>query len=238
MNRFQDRVAFVSGAANGIGRACMNRLAREGAIVVAVDRKADDLEAAVGELTDEGRNVTAIVADVMEESRIETAFCAMDGISGGRLDISIHVAGNSMFGTVESLSSADWERLWRLNVLSTVICCRLAVQRMKTSGGGAIVNMSSISGLAGDPGWGPYNSAKAAIWNLTQCLAWEVGRYDIRGQCDLSPVRSERNACSGASRMPRPRRRPTRHRIPWVVSARRKNAPLPSAFWPVTMPVS
>ena len=55
MNRFQDRVAFVTGAANGIGRACMNRLAREGAIVIAVDRKADDLEAAVGELTDEGR---------------------------------------------------------------------------------------------------------------------------------------------------------------------------------------
>ncbi len=193
MNRFQDRVAFVTGAANGIGRACMSRLAREGAIVIAVDHKADDLEAAVGGLTDEGKNVTAVVADVMEESRIEAAFSTMDAISGGRLDVSIHVAGNSMFGTVENLSSADWERLWRLNVLSTVICCRLAIRRMKTSGGGAIVNMSSISGLAGDPGWGPYNTAKAAIWNLTQCLAWEVGRYNIRANAICpGPIGTER----------------------------------------------
>ena len=186
MNRFQDRIALVTGAANGIGRACMNRLAREGATVVAVDRKAGDLEAAAGALADEGMNVTAVAADVMEESRIEDAFSRLDAIGGGRLDVSIHVAGNSMFGTVEGLASADWERLWRLNVLSTVVCCRLAIPRMKASGGGAIVNMSSISGLAGDPGWGAYNCAKAAIWNLTQCLAWEGRTIQYPRQCDLS----------------------------------------------------
>ena len=193
MNRFQDRIALVTGAANGIGKACMNRLAREGATVVAVDRKAGDLEAAAGALADEGMNVTAVAADVMEESRIEDAFSRLDAIGGGRLDVSIHVAGNSMFGTVEGLASADWERLWRLNVLSTVVCCRLAIPRMKASGGGAIVNMSSISGLAGDPGWGAYNCAKAAIWNLTQCLAWEVGRYNIRANAICpGPIGTER----------------------------------------------
>lgn len=180
MNRFEDRVVLVTGAANGIGRATMERLASEGATVVAVDHQAGDLADAVGPLTDEGRNVTPVVADVMEESAIEAAFETLDHTSNGRLDASIHIAGNSMFGTIEDLASDDWERLWRLNVLSTVICCRLAVRRMKTTGGGAIVNMSSISGLAGDPGWGTYNAAKAAIWNLTQCLAWEVGRYNIR----------------------------------------------------------
>ncbi|MCE2518846.1 MAG: SDR family oxidoreductase [Alphaproteobacteria bacterium] len=180
MNRFEDRVALVTGAANGIGRATMERLAGEGATVVAVDHEAGDLADAVGPLKDEGRNVTAVVADVMEESGIEAAFATLDDMPDGRLDASIHIAGNSMFGTIEDLASDDWERLWRLNVLSTVICCRLAVRRMKRVGGGAIVNMSSISGLAGDPGWGAYNAAKAAIWNLTQCLAWEVGRYNIR----------------------------------------------------------
>ncbi len=180
MNRFQDRIALVTGAANGIGKATMNRLAREGATVLAVDNRADDLEAAAGALADDGRNIATFAADVTDEAALEAAYRRLDEMAGGRLDVSVHVAGNSMFGTVESLASADWERLWRLNVLSTVICCRLAVCRMKASGGGAIVNMSSISGLAGDPGWGPYNSAKAAIWNLTQCLAWEVGRYNIR----------------------------------------------------------
>ncbi len=180
MNRFEDRVVLVTGAASGIGRATMERLAGEGATVVAVDHDAGGLADAVGRLKAAGAAVTAVVADVMDESAIEAAFATLDDVTAGRLDVSIHIAGNSMFGTIEDLASVDWERLWRLNVLSTVICCRLAVRRMKATGGGAIVNMSSISGLAGDPGWGAYNTAKAAIWNLTQCLAWEVGRYNIR----------------------------------------------------------
>ena len=180
MNRFDGKVALVTGAASGIGRATMERLAREGANVIAVDQETGTLNEAVSRLKAGGANVIAVVADVMDESAIEAAFATLDDMTAGQLDVSIHIAGNSMFGTIEGLASGDWERLWRLNVLSTVICCRLAVLRMKATGGGAIVNMSSISGLAGDPGWGAYNSAKAAIWNLTQCLAWEVGRHNIR----------------------------------------------------------
>jgi len=193
MNRFENKVCFVTGAANGIGKATMNRLAGEGATVIAADFKTEDLEAAVAPLAHAGHNVTAVTCDVMDEAQIEAAFAAVDKAGGGRLDASIHIAGSSMFGLVESLPSADWERLWKLNVLSTIICCRLAVARMKTSGGGAIVNMSSISGMAGDPGWGPYNSAKAAVWNLTQCLAWEVGRHNIRANAICpGPIATER----------------------------------------------
>ena len=193
MGRFQDRVCLVTGAANGIGKATMARLAREGAIVIAADRKADDLERAAGALEREGCRVHAAVCDVMDEAQIEAAFARADEVGGGRLDVSVHIAGNSLFGPVESLPSAEWERLWRLNVLSTVICCRLAVARMKRSGGGAIVNMSSISGLAGDPGWGAYNAAKAAVWNLTQCLAWEAGRHNIRANAVCpGPIGTER----------------------------------------------
>ena len=180
MNRFENRTAFVTGAANGIGRACMNRLAAEGAKVVAADRRQADLAGAVDELADRGHDVTGVVTDVMDEAQIEAAFREVDRVGGGRLDVSLHIAGNSMFGLIEDLATPEWERLWQLNMRSTVICCRLAIARMKTSGGGAIVNMSSISGMAGDPGWGAYNTAKAAIANLTQCLAWEVGRYNIR----------------------------------------------------------
>jgi len=193
MNRFEDKICFVSGAANGIGKACMQRLAREGASVIAADWKADDLEAAIKPLLEAGYHVTGVPTDVMDEIQIEAAFEKVDAFGGGRLDVSLHIAGNSMFGLVESLESSEWERMWKLNVLSTIICCRLAVARMKTSGGGAIVNMSSISGIAGDPGWGAYNSAKAAIWNMTQCLAWEVGRYNIRANSICpGPIGTER----------------------------------------------
>jgi len=129
---------------------------------------------------------------VMVEHDLERMFRTIDK-EAGRLDLSLHIAGNSMFGLIESLESSDWERLWRLNVLSTVICCREAVNRMKATGGGAIVNMASISGLRGDPGWATYNAAKAAIINLTQCLAWEVGRYHIRANAICpGPIGTER----------------------------------------------
>lgn len=179
MERFANQVAMVTGGANGIGAACARRLAAEGARVFIADADAEALQRIVAELTAEGHTAAGITTDVTDESSIEAAFSALDAVGGGRLDVSLHIAGNSAFGLVESLPSAEWERLWRLNVLSTVICSRLAVARMKASGG-AIVNMGSISGLGGDPGWGAYNAAKAAIVNLTQSLAWEVGRYGIR----------------------------------------------------------
>ncbi len=192
MKRFDGKVALVTGGGNGIGKACVERLAHEGAKVFAADFKPDDAKAVAGALTETGHDVTAVVADVMVEHDLERLFRQIDD-DAGRLDVSLHIAGNSMFGLIENLESTDWERLWRLNVLSTVICCREAVNRMKTTGGGAIVNMASISGLRGDPGWATYNAAKASIINLTQCLAWEVGRYQIRANAICpGPIGTER----------------------------------------------
>jgi len=192
MARFDGKVALVTGGGNGIGKACVQRLAAEGAKVFAADHRAADVKLVAGRLRAEGHDVTAVVADVMEEHDLERLFRKIDD-EAGRLDVSLHIAGNSMFGLIENLESAGWERLWRLNVLSTVICCREAIKRMKNNGGGAIVNMASISGLRGDPGWATYNAAKAAIINLSQCLAWEVGRYHIRANAICpGPIGTER----------------------------------------------
>ena len=88
--------------------------------------------------------------------------------------------GIAVAGYVSDLPWSEWERLFAWNIESTVRSCRLAVARMRAAGGGSIVNMSSISGLRGDPGWAAYNTVKAAIINLTECLAWEVGGDGIR----------------------------------------------------------
>ena len=92
----------------------------------------------------------------------------------------INIAGGSAGGLIADLDLAVWDRLYALNVRSTVIACRAVLPAMRRQGSGSIVNMASISGLRGDPGWAAYNAAKAAIINLTQSLAWEEGRHGIR----------------------------------------------------------
>ncbi|MEX2647804.1 MAG: SDR family oxidoreductase [Alphaproteobacteria bacterium] len=177
--RFAGKVALITGAASGIGRACLMRLAREGARVFGVDVATEKLAAVIAEAKGEGLAAEAITADVMREADLEAAFARVDQ-QAGRLDVAQFVAGGSRFGALAKTPTEEWERIIRLNVLSTVIGCRLAVARMKPAKSGSIVTMASISGLRGDPGWAPYNAAKAAIINLTQSLAWEVGRHGIR----------------------------------------------------------
>ncbi len=174
-DRFRNKIALVTGAANGIGRACLRRLAAEGATVFALDQVADSLAAEVAAVVAAGGRAQAIVADVTKEEDLIRAFAPLE-----RLDVLMNVAGGSKLGSIASLPLTEWDRLYTLNVRSTVLGCKLAIPLMRNAGGGAIVNMASISGLRGDPYWAAYNAAKAAIINLTQSLAWEEGRHGIR----------------------------------------------------------
>ncbi len=179
MSRFVDKVALVTGAGAGIGAACAHRLASEGALVFVLDLDSSQAEEIVQSLRSNGWSAQAIVADVIREEDLDKAFEVIDR-EAGRLEILVNNAGGSFFGYVLDLDLSQWDRLFALNVKSTVIGCRLAARRMVRQEGGSIVNIASISGLRGDPGWSPYNAAKAAIINLTQSLAWEFGREGIR----------------------------------------------------------
>ena len=179
MNRFENRVALVTGGGGGMGEATVARLADEGAIVYALDLAGEQVEALAGRHTAKGQRVFAIQGDVTAAADLDRAFAQIEA-EQGRLDVLVDIAGGSMAGYVSTLEDSDWERLFRWNVLSTVMASRRAVALMSKNGGGAIVGMSSISGVRGDPGWGAYNTAKAALINFTECLAWEVGSEGIR----------------------------------------------------------
>jgi meso-butanediol dehydrogenase/(S,S)-butanediol dehydrogenase/diacetyl reductase len=192
MSRFAGQVAIVSGGADGMGAACVERLAGEGAQVFAIDIDGAKAGRLAARLSAAGQTVVALEADAMQESELTRAIAAAES-RAGRIDVLINVAGGSAAGLIAELDTAVWDRLYALNVRSTVIACRSALPAMRRQRRGSIVNMASISGLRGDPGWAAYNSAKAAIINLTQCLAWEEGRNGIRANAVCpGPIASPR----------------------------------------------
>jgi meso-butanediol dehydrogenase/(S,S)-butanediol dehydrogenase/diacetyl reductase len=204
MRRFEGRTALVTGGANGMGEACVRRLAREGARVHVLDKDADGAEALAAALSADGGAVTAAAVDVMDEPAFTAAFDSMLADFGGRLDVMIHIAGASRGGLLRDQTTEDWDWHYRVNLRSHVIGCKLATRTMTAQGHGAVVTMSSISGLRGDPGWAGYNATKAAIRSFTESLAWEVGRDGVRVNAVApGPVMSERmlNSIAGEDDM-------------------------------------
>jgi NAD(P)-dependent dehydrogenase (short-subunit alcohol dehydrogenase family) len=179
MMQFADKIAVVTGGAAGMGGATTSLLARLGARVFVIDidpRAAGQIKS---NLAAEGHVIETINADVSRTDQLEDALMRIGETVPG-IDVLLTVAGGSAPGLVESIDMVSWDRLYALNVRSTVRCCQWAVPLMRRRGGGSIVTMASISGLRGDPGWSAYNAAKASIINFSQSLAWEVGQDGIR----------------------------------------------------------
>jgi len=172
--RFRGRVAVVTGAASGIGAATARLLAAGGARVMV----ADVAEAA-------GAAVAAEVGgwfrrtDVAEPG--EVAAMVSDALAaGGRLDILVNNAGVGALGAVPELAPETWRRVLAVDLDAAFFACRAAIPAMRAGGGGAIVNVASISGLAADRGFAAYNAAKAGLVNLTRAIAIDHAREGIR----------------------------------------------------------
>ncbi len=190
--RFKDKVVIVSGGADGMGRACSTQLAAEGARLFILDVKHDMAEELARGLSKSGARVEALRADVMNETELRDAIATVLRRTGGEVDSLINIAGGSASGLTAEIDLAVWDRLYALNLRSTLVACQAVIPAMRKRGG-SIVTMASISGLRGDPEWAPYNAAKAAIISLTQSLAWEEGGYGIRVNAICpGPVASER----------------------------------------------
>jgi NAD(P)-dependent dehydrogenase (short-subunit alcohol dehydrogenase family) len=172
--RFAGKVAVVTGGAHGIGLATARRLSDEGARVVILDLDEQAL-AAVGDLETVRTDVTAQ----------DDVAAAVGGIveRHGTVDILHNNAGRLRAGSVTEVDVAEWDRTYAVNIRAMFLMCREVIPVMLRSGGGAIVNTASTSGLVGEVGIPAYNSSKGAVIQLTRQLAAEYARQGIRVNC-------------------------------------------------------
>jgi 3-oxoacyl-[acyl-carrier protein] reductase len=172
------KVALITGASRGIGRAIAQALAQEGARVSLCARTAEALERAAGELRAQGHEVFSMPADVTDEAQA-ARWVRSTAAHWGAIDILINNAGGAVVGTLAELPDSAWQESFATNFFAPVTLSRIAAVEMERRGGGAIVNISSIYGReAGGPI--AYNAAKAALISLTKMLAREFAPKSIR----------------------------------------------------------
>jgi NAD(P)-dependent dehydrogenase (short-subunit alcohol dehydrogenase family) len=176
----QDRVAVVTGAARGIGKAIARRLAEEGARVAIIDIDVDGATQAAAEI---GADTMAFGADITSEADVERAFAQVITELG---DLHILVNNAGIVGSdtpVHDLQVADWDRVLDVNLKGTFLCSRAAVRHMKPNKTGVIASMASISGKEGNANMAPYSVSKAGVICFTKSLAKELLEDGIRVNC-------------------------------------------------------
>jgi 3-oxoacyl-[acyl-carrier protein] reductase len=173
------RVAVVTGAAQGIGRAYAQALADDGATVVVADLKAEEAAVAAAVMVKGGGSATALTVDVGDEDSVK-AMAAEVRSRHGRADILVNNA--AIYESLQSVTLSEtaveyWRRLFAVNVESCLTCSRELVPLMREHGWGRIVNQASVGAYMGNPS--AYGISKLAVVGLTQGLAREFGRYGI-----------------------------------------------------------
>ena len=178
MTASSHKVALVTGAARGIGLAVAKRFLAEGWRVALLDILGDVLEKSVAGLN-EADATPALTCDVSDTDAVASALAKIER-RFGRLDALINNAGVAVFTPVMETSDADWERVLAVNLTGPFLCTKAAVPLMRKHGGGAIVNITSISGLRASTLRSAYGTSKAGLAHLTKQLAVELAELGIR----------------------------------------------------------
>ena len=185
--RVAGKVAIVTGAAAGLGRAIALRLSEEGAALVIADIDAKGLSETEGLIERSGRPVLSRVADVTEEAPVKELFAAAFA-AHGRIDILVNDVGGGLSGRIWEAKVEDWDFVMRLNLRSAFLCTREATRHMRERRAGRIVNLSSGS-REGTPwmayytGNSAYAAAKGGMIAFTKSLAREVARQGVCVNC-------------------------------------------------------
>ncbi len=180
--KLNDRVAIVTGAASGIGRASAIAFAREGARVTVADKDERGAAETVKIILSEGHEALSASVDVTQEPEI-LHMIDQTAQRWGRIDVLFNNAGVLLVKTIEQMTGEEWDRVMAVNVKSAFLAAKHVVPHMRRSGKGAILNTGSIGSFTGQVGTPVYSASKGAIALLTKSLALDLGRDGIRVNC-------------------------------------------------------
>jgi NADP-dependent 3-hydroxy acid dehydrogenase YdfG len=173
------KVALVTGAGRGIGRAIALAFAAEGAAVVLVARSRADLAGVAAEIRERNGRALAIPTDVTQDGGVE-AMIEQALTDLGRIDVLVTSAGTAAFGAVAESKPADWDTMLALNLRAVMVCCRAVLPAMLRQRSGMILNVGSIASKRALPGSAVYTATKTAVDAFSRVLAEELRPHGVR----------------------------------------------------------
>ncbi|MEH0628436.1 3-oxoacyl-ACP reductase family protein [Streptomyces stelliscabiei] len=170
------QVAIVTGAGRGLGRAVAHSLARRKVAVVLAGRTPEHLAEVRDAVLDEGGTALAVPTDVSDAASVQALFdtCLEEY---GRLDVLVNNAGVTAQVGLADMTEADWDRIFDINVRGMFLCSRAAARHFASTGSGRAINVASVFGLLGRPGFTAYGASKGAVINFTRAAAAEWAKF-------------------------------------------------------------
>ena len=179
MNRLQNKIALITGGSRGIGKAIALRLAKEGAnIAICANRSIDRAKAVAKKIEGLGRQSLALQTDVSNHEDITVLFETILK-TWGKIDILVNNAGITRDGLLLRLKEVDWDAVLNVNLKGAFLCTKAASRAMVRERSGRIINISSVTGLMGNPGQVNYSASKSGLFGLTKTVARELASRGI-----------------------------------------------------------
>ncbi len=233
MGKLDGRAAVITGGGTGIGKAIARRFHEEGAFVVVCGRRMEKLNETCAELSTTGDRVAAVGVDVTDEEDIARLFA--EAVSrAGKVDILVNNAGVMRFAKLHETPQEQWDLMMRTNVWAPWRLMVHALPYLRRSGGGSIINVSSIAGIKAFSGSGVYCASKAALQTLSQVMAMEAAADGIRVNCILPALVEDTELSEPilARRMFPPSGIACALSIRWAGTAGPTILRTPPSFWP------
>lgn len=180
--RLENKVAIVTGGANGIGRAVCRLFAEEGARVMIADIDVEAGNDTLKEIKSSGGDACFVLTDVSDEASVVSMVKATIDIYG-TVNILVNDAAAFVFGEVEDVKDSDWDKVLSVNILGAAYCVKHVLPAMREVESGSIVIVASVSSLVAQPKFLPYSTTKGALLQMTRCLAMDLASDKIRVNC-------------------------------------------------------